>query len=118
MTTVDLKTNVRNGKSGIKMIDFDGEVTGFAEETMMEAYQQASQDDTRAIILNFEKLEYLNSSGIGLLVTILIRAQRQDKRLLACGLSSHYREIFSLTRLDEAISIYPTESEAITAASS
>ena len=74
VTTVNLQTNVRNGKNGIKMIDFDGEVTGFAEETMMDAYQQASQEDTGAIILNFEKLEYLNSSGIGLLVTILIRA--------------------------------------------
>jgi anti-sigma B factor antagonist len=70
------------------------------------------------IVLNFDKLEYLNSSGIGLLVTILIRAQRQEVRLLACGLSSHYREIFALTRLDEAIGIYPTESEAIAAANS
>ena len=117
MTTVNLKTDVRNGKNGIRVIDFDGEVNGFAEDTLMEAYQQASQDDTRAIVLNFEKLEYLNSSGIGLLVTILIRAQRQDKRLLACGLSSHYREIFALTRLDEAIGIYSTETEAIEAAS-
>ena len=98
------------------MIDFDGEVSGFAEDTVMDAYQQASKDDTRAIVLNFEKLEYLNSSGIGLLVTILIRVQRQEVRLLACGLSSHYREIFALTRLDEAIGIYPTESEAIAAA--
>lgn len=115
---VNLKTNVRNGKNGISVIDFDGEVSGFAENIVMDAYQQASKDDTRAILLNFEKLEYLNSSGIGLLVTILIRAQRQDKRLLACGLSSHYREIFALTRLDEAIGIYTTESEAIAAANS
>ena len=118
MTTINLKTNVRNGNNGISVIDFDGEVNGLAENTLMDAYQQASKDNTNAIILNFEKLEYLNSSGIGLLVTILIRAQRKDQRLLACGLSTHYREIFALTRLDEAISIFPTESEAITAASS
>jgi anti-sigma B factor antagonist len=58
----------------------------------------------------------MNSSGIGLLVTLLIRTQRQKQDLLAYGLSEHYQQIFELTRLNEAISIYPGESEALTAA--
>jgi anti-sigma B factor antagonist len=57
----------------------------------------------------------MNSSGIGLLVTLLIRAQRQKQKLLACGLNDHYRQIFELTRLNEAITIYSTEVEAQTA---
>lgn len=113
MQTINLTTNVRN-INGYSVIDFEGEVNGFAEKMLMDAYTQASQNDAKAIIFNFEKLEYLNSSGIGLLVTILIRAQRHNQRLLACGLSDHYREIFTLTRLDEAIGIYDTESEAVT----
>jgi len=70
----------------------------------------------QAVILNFGGLEYMNSSGIGLLVTLLIRAQRQKQKLLACGLSEHYRQIFQLTRLDEAIGIFGSESEAAAAA--
>jgi anti-sigma B factor antagonist len=57
----------------------------------------------------------MNSSGIGLLVTLLIRANRQKQRLLAYGLSEHYRQIFELTRLNEAISIYNSEAEALAA---
>jgi anti-sigma B factor antagonist len=45
----------------------------------------------------------------------LIRAQRQQQRLLACGLSDHYKQIFDLTRLNEAIGIYDTEAEALAA---
>ena len=45
----------------------------------------------------------MNSSGIGLLVTLLVRANRNRQRMLAYGLSDHYRQIFELTRLDEAI---------------
>ena len=116
MTTINLTTNVRN-INGYSVIDFEGEVNGFAENMLMDAYKQASQNNAKVIIFNFDKLEYLNSSGIGLLVTILIRAQRQNQRLLACGLSEHYREIFNLTRLDEAIGIYDTESDAITSIS-
>src|SRR5262249_6883854 len=56
------------------------------------------------------------SSGIGLLVTLLVRANRQEQKLFAYGLSDHYRDIFSLTRLSEAIHIYGSEGEALAAA--
>ena len=70
----------------------------------------------RAIVLSFDALEYMNSSGIGLLVTLLVRAQRNRQQMLACGLTDHYRQIFELTRLDEVISIHDTEAEALAAA--
>jgi anti-sigma B factor antagonist len=49
------------------------------------------------------------------LVTLLVRANRQHQRLGAYGLSDHYRQIFELTRLDEAISIFEDESSALAA---
>jgi anti-sigma B factor antagonist len=70
------------------------------------------------VILNFGGLDYMNSGGIGLLVTLLVRANRQKQRLLALGLSDHYRQIFELTRLDEAIGIFETEADAVAAATS
>jgi anti-sigma B factor antagonist len=115
MPTANLKTKIRKiGSTSI--IDIFGEVTGFAENILMDAYTEASSNGTRAIILNFSDLDYLNSSGIGLLVTMLIRTQRQKQKLIACGLSEHYVEIFRLTRLDEAIGIYSTEKESLAAA--
>lgn len=115
MQTVNLTTQVRkNGR--VSLIDIKGDVTGFAEKALMDAYTEASGGGTQAIVLNFSGLEYMNSSGIGLLVTMLIRTQRQKQKLLACGLTEHYQEIFQLTRLDEAISIFSTEAEALAAA--
>ena len=58
----------------------------------------------------------MNSGGIGLLVTLLVRASRHSQRLLAYGLSDHYRQIFELTRLDEAIGIHDDERAALGAA--
>ncbi len=114
MANVNLTAAVRRAAhTGI--IDLQGEVTGFAESILADAFSEASKDGAKAVILNFSQLEYLNSSGIGLLVTILIRAQRNRQRLLACGLSEHYQEIFELTRLSEAIGIFSTEAEALAA---
>ena len=97
------------------VFDISGEVTSSAENQMTEAYNQATSAGVKHIILNFTALDYLNSSGIGLLVTILIRAQRQNQRLLAYGLNEHYRRIFELTRLDEAIGIFKNEAEILAA---
>jgi len=111
-----LRTEVRKVGVAVSVIDILGDMTGFAEDTLMEAYGQATNGDGKTIILNFSGLEYMNSSGIGLLVTLLIRAQRQKHQLLAYGLSEHYQQIFELTRLNEAIGIYGDESAAMGAA--
>lgn len=97
-------------------IDVQGEINSFAENALMDAYTQATSAGAKTIILNFANLEYMNSSGIGLLVTLLIRANRQKQRLLAIGLSEHYQQIFELTRLNEAITLLPSEAEALAAA--
>jgi anti-sigma B factor antagonist len=112
----NLSTNIRSQNS-ISVIDIQGEINAYAERELMEAFTQAATQGARAIILNFTSLDYMNSSGIGLLVTLLIRAKRQNLRLLAYGLTTHYRQIFELTRLDEVISIYENENEATAAAS-
>ena len=116
MPQAKVRMNVRKVNNQASVVDIQGEVNAFAENALMDAYTQASTENVRAIILNFDKLEYMNSSGIGLLVTLLIRVNRQKQRLLACGLSEHYRHIFQLTRLNEAISTYDTEAEALAAA--
>jgi anti-sigma B factor antagonist len=113
MPQANVAMNVRPVNSAASIIDVEGEVTSFAENVMMEAYSQASSPTTRVILLNFNELEYMNSSGIGLLVTLLIRINRQKQRLLAFGLSDHYKHIFELTRLNDAIKIFETEAEAL-----
>jgi anti-sigma B factor antagonist len=118
MPEAQVKMNVRTAGEKASIIDVQGELTAFAENVLMDAYNQASDGQVRAIILNFEDLEYMNSSGIGLLVTLLIRINREKQQLLTYGLSDHYRSIFQITRLDDAIAIHDSEEEAVRAANS
>jgi anti-sigma B factor antagonist len=115
MTQQITATDVRLINEVASVIDIHGEITARSEQQLMEAYAQASGARTRAVILNFTSLEYMNSGGIGLLVTMLVRANRQKQRLSAYGLTEHYRQIFELTRLDEAITIHDDEPSAIAA---
>jgi anti-sigma B factor antagonist len=108
-TSVDVS---RAGTTAVLRIH--GEITGGSEPPVMDAYRQA--DGAKAVVLDFADLDYMNSGGIGLLVTLLVRTQRAGQRLLAVGLSEHYRQILALTRLDEAIAIHDDEAAALAAA--
>src|SRR5260370_1133301 len=115
MATKPLEATVRQ-EGHAAIISLRGEIDSFGEETLNKAYDAAEAMGTGAVLLNFSAVEYMNSTGIGLLVTLLIRVNRQKQRLLAYGLSEHYRQILDLTRLDEAIGIYSGEVDALTAA--
>ncbi len=116
MPQAQVTMEVRKASEAVSVVDVRGEFTAFAEDVLMESYEQASTGGTRAIVLNFEGLEYMNSSGIGLLVTLLIRINRERRKLLTYGLSEHYRDIFRITRLDDAIPTHDSEEEAVRAA--
>lgn len=116
MPETETTLQVRRPNPATAIIAVRGELTGATETPLMDAYAQASDALTRTVVLDFTELEYMNSTGIGLLVTLLVRAQRQRQKLLAFGLSEHYREILSLTRLDEAITIVASEAEALASA--
>ncbi len=116
MTPAKATLTVRSINNHASVVDIKGDITAAAEAVLSDAYTQATAAGARIIILNFSGLEYMNSSGIGLLVTLLVRANRNKQRLLACGLSQHYQQIFELTRLNEAIGIFNTEAEAVATA--
>lgn len=101
-----LTTKVEGG-----VILLGGDLTAASEDTLRLAFKAASDHPT--VVLDFTELAYMNSSGIGLLVTTLVRAQRVGVRLVACGLDDYYREIFSLTRLDEPIPVFDDADEAL-----
>ena len=115
MPTANVTMNVREATDRVRVIDISGEITGFSEKEISNAHEEASEGGVDAVVLNFEGLDYMNSGGIGLLVTTLIRAQRSGHRLMAYGLTDHYCQIFSLTRLDEAIEIFDDETAALAA---
>lgn len=115
MPELSVSMTVRKADTGTSIIDIKGDLTSGCEEVLMNAYSEAAEGNARSVLLNFSGLAYMNSGGIGLLVTLLVRANRQRQQLLAFGLNDHYRQIFELTRLDEAIGIHETEQDAVAA---
>jgi anti-anti-sigma factor len=111
-----LNVEVRQ-EDGIAVLDLVGEINGFAEEALNTAYAEAEARDPNTILLNFERVDYINSTGIALIVGLLARARASHRSLLACNLSEHYVEIFNITRLSDFMSVFPDEQTAVVEAS-
>src|ERR671929_1851852 len=116
MPAEHLEATVRQ-EPGVAVIDLTGEINGFAEEALNAAYAEAEAKNPEAILLNFEGVDYINSTGIALIVGLLARARASKRRLLACNLSEHYVEIFDITRLSDFMSVFPDEETAVVEAS-
>lgn len=113
MAVRHLDVEVREGGEGVAVLDLSGEINGFATETLEAAYAKAEEGDPATILLNFAGVDYINSTGIALIVSLLGKARAAGRRLLACNLSEHYVEIFNITRLSDFMSVFPDERSAL-----
>lgn len=112
MTTSELPTTVRQ-REGAAVIDLVGDVNARAEAALDAAWAEAVADGPEAVVLNFERAGYINSTGIALIVGLLARARTRAIPIRAFGLTPHYREIFEITRLADFLAINPDEDSAV-----
>ena len=116
MAVSHLEASVRPEPGGV-VLDLRGEINGFGQQALDAAYTEAEANDPETILLNFEEVDYINSTGIALIVGLLAKARASKRRLLAYGLSDHYVEIFDITRLSDFVSVFPDEESAMSEAS-
>lgn len=97
-------------------LDLHGEVDTFADSGLQATYAEAEALDPAVIVLNFSDVSYINSTGIALIVSLLARARKAQRKVLVYGLSDHYVTIFQITRLSDFMTIFPDEAAALAGA--
>jgi anti-sigma B factor antagonist len=110
------EANVRH--NGLVVLELHGEVEGAADEALNSAYAQAIANNPATVLLNFENVSYINSTGIALIVGLLAEARRSSRKIVVCGLTDHYKEIFEITRINDFVTVYDDEQAAVAGATS
>ena len=93
-------------------VDLAGVIDGGADGALEAAYARCDELGAGTVALDFTKVEYINSTGIALLVSLLAKARRDGRPVVAWGLTDHYREIFELTRLADFLEVVADERAA------
>jgi anti-sigma B factor antagonist len=86
-------------------LDRDGEAA------LSAAYAAATEAGPATVEIDFGGVDYINSTGIALVVRLLADARRDERQVRAVGLTEHYREIFTITRLSDFMTIVDTEED-------
>ena len=95
------------------VVDMSGLLDRSADQVLGDTFGRALASGAETIVLNFTAVEYINSTGIALVVASLARARAVGRDVRAYGLTEHYREIFTITRLADFMGIYDDESAAV-----
>ena len=104
MAAEEFQATVRPGPKG-SVIELVGTVNRDAKDGIERAYREASATQGE-ILLDFGKVDYINSTGIAVIVGILAMARAEQREVGAFGLTDHYREVFEITRLADFMHLH------------
>lgn len=99
---------------GTVVIELAGRLDGSATARMRQL-QDVFGGGIDAVVLDFAAVDYINSTGIALVVGLAAAARAAQVPLRACGLSEHYAHIFRITRIADFVQIYPDTAAALAA---
>ena len=112
MSETQLEVSIRV-EGELAIIDLHGEINAFAEAALINAYMDASSTEANSLALDFTDVDYINSTGIALIVSLLAKARKDKQEVLAFGLTDHFQNIFEITRLSDFMQIVPDEAAAL-----
>lgn len=108
-TDFDVRVDETDEVATLRM---SGDVNRGAQEGLEQAY---SGTNAGSVVLDFSDVDYINSTGIAVIVGLLAKARAAGKNMRAFGLTDHYRQIFQITRIADFMAIYDDEHTAVAA---
>jgi anti-sigma B factor antagonist len=84
------------------------------EQIAQQLYKLIDEQDKRIIVLDFERVQYLSSQAIGILLAMQKKlGSLGNSKLILCGVGQRLMELLRITRLDRVLTVKPTQREAI-----
>jgi anti-sigma B factor antagonist len=101
------------GAGGVTVVQVDGQLIIGNRQELKEMVQGAIDQGDRRLLIDFSKTGYIDSSGLGALVSISKRIREAGGELRLSGLNEDLRSLFELTKLDTLFAIDETPEQAL-----
>ena len=99
----------------VTALRFSGDISSTSKDAVLGTYQALDRDAHRQILLNFSDVEYLNSSGIALVIQVLMDAAKVGRTVVICGLTPHFTKVFTMVGITRYANLYADEASALAA---
>lgn len=112
MMTPQAQTKAKVEHSGsLAVLRFEGDVTSASRDAVLGTYEKLAPE-TKEILLDFSKVQYLNSSGIALVIQLLMEANKSAQTVQTFGLTPHFQKVFTILGLTKYTTLHASEAAA------
>jgi anti-anti-sigma factor len=98
----------------ITVLRFSGDITSASQPAVIGTYEGLPETAKR-ILLDFSQVEYLNSSGIALVIQMMIAASKKGQKINSFGLSPHFKKVFTMVGITKYTTLHADEASACAA---
>ena len=102
----------RTGRT-VKALRFEGDISSASTSAVLGSYQSLPKDSAKFLLLDFTKVDYINSSGIALVIQMLIEASKAGQSVSIFGLSQHFTKVFTMVGITKYCRIFANEADAL-----
>ena len=99
----------------IAVLRFEGDIASTSKEAVLGLYQSLDKEATQTVLLDFTQVEYINSSGIAIVIQLLMEATNASQKVAAFGLSAHFAKVFTMVGITKYAALYASQNEALAA---
>ena len=116
-TALNFNVVVRSSPQHVtaSLVDVEGEVDVLTSPRLKTALVAVVDAGATTVVINLDRVRYMDSTGLGVIVSATKRVREKDGSIVLTGLSPHLMKIFEITGLRKVFDVYPTESDALKA---
>jgi anti-anti-sigma factor len=96
----------------LAILRFAGDISSTSRDAVLGAWENLPRDSVRNILLDFTKVDYLNSSGLALVIQMLMEANKSGQKVRCFGLTPHFQKVFRMVGIAKYAEIHPDEAAA------
>ena len=97
----------------VAILSLEGRLDLTSASGLKEASKNVLNNESKKVILNLDKVDFINSSGLGALVSILKEVRNSQGAMKLTNLAPYVKEIFDITQLTNIFEIFSDEKQAL-----
>jgi anti-sigma B factor antagonist len=100
-------------EGNVTVVDVEGQLIVGNRQELKQKVLEELEDGARTFVIDFANTGYIDSSGLGVLVSLSKKIREQSGELRLAGLNEDLRTLFELTKLDTLFKIADSRSDAL-----